>query len=311
MPIVRVVLSLVVLLAIGTAESRSRSLRVPLTPFEVPPGRDRNPCEYLELPNPTAMDVRRFEVRAPRTRLHHILLYAYLGDERDPQHVTHGLRDGEGCAAIGPPDMAGHTVGLLGAVRAGVYALPEGYAVSLRPRQPVAVHMHAFNATREPRRAVVRVKLVAAAPGEVRHHLEPMDVVNDAFELPPQARTVHAADFVAPFPMHVAMLSSHQHRFGTRVTVHPIIDGVEQPPLYENARWREPPLTWLDPPLRLAPGDRLRVRCEWHNRSDTTLRFGPSANDEMCNLNGYFFRDAEVPPEARTGIGGFLVPVTE
>jgi hypothetical protein len=31
----------------------------------------------------------------------------------------------------------------------------------------------------------------------------------------------------------------------------------------------------------------------------------------MCNLNGYFFRDVEVAPEARTGASGFLVPVVE
>jgi hypothetical protein len=310
-PIVRIVLALAVLLVAGTAAGRARPLRVPLTPFEVPPGRDRIPCEYIELPNSTAVDVRRFEVRAPRTRLHHILLYAYLGDDRDPRYLTHGLRDDAGCIGLGPPDMASHTLGLLGAVRAGVYALPEGYAVSLRPRQPVSVSMHAFNTKRKPRRAVVRLTLVPAAPGEVRHHLEPIDIVNVAFELPPQAHTVHTADFIAPLPMNVAMVSSHQHRFGTRVTIQPIVGGAALAPLYENVRWREPPLRWLDPPLRLEPGDRLRVRCEWYNRSDATLRYGNSANDEMCNLNGYFFRDEEVAPEARTGVGGFLVPVVE
>ena len=297
------------MLAAETASGRS--LRVPLTPFEVPPGQDRIPCEYIELPNPTAMDIRQFEVRAPRTRLHHILLYAYLGDDRDPQYLTHGLRDDLACVNLGPPDIASHTMGLLGAVRAGVYALPKGYAVSLRPRQPVSVNMHAFNATRKPRRAVVRLRLVSATPDEVRHHLEPIDIVSTTFELPPQAHTVHTADFTAPFPMNVAMVSSHQHRFGTRVTIQPIVAGTVQAAIYENVRWREPPLRWLDPPLRLERGDRLRVRCEWQNRSDTTLRYGKSANDEMCNLNGYFFRDDEVAPEARTGVGGFLEPVVE
>ena len=47
----------------------------------------------------------------------------------------------------------------------------------------------------------------------------------------------------------------------------------------------------------------------WNNRSDDTLRFGPSALDEMCNLNGYFFRDVDLPREARTGVGGDLMPV--
>jgi hypothetical protein len=88
-----------------------------------------------------------------------------------------------------------------------------------------------------------------------------------------------------------------------------VAGGVEQPAVYENRRWNEPPLRWLHPPLRLEAGDRLRLDCEWNNRSDETIGYGPFARDEMCNLNGYFFRDVEVPPEARTGVGGELVPV--
>jgi hypothetical protein len=94
--------------------------------------------------------------------------------------------------------------------------------------------MHAFNVKTRPRRAVVRVKLVAAEPGEVRHHLEPIDIVGDGFELPPQADTIFTADFIAPFPIAVAMVSSHQHRFGTRVTVRPVVGGAEQAVVYEK-----------------------------------------------------------------------------
>jgi hypothetical protein len=31
----------------------------------------------------------------------------------------------------------------------------------------------------------------------------------------------------------------------------------------------------------------------------------------VCNLNGYFFRDAEIPAAARTGIIGAPLPVVE
>jgi hypothetical protein len=114
---------------------------------------------------------------------------------------------------------------------------------------------------------------------------------------------------VAPFPINVAMVSSHQHRFGTRVSILPVVGGVEGEAIYENRRWAEPQFRWLPTPLRLETGDRLRVRCEWNNRSDQTIRYGPSALDEMCNLNGYFFRDVDLPAASRTGIGGFLIPL--
>jgi hypothetical protein len=306
---VRAVCLAVLVLVAASADGRGFGVR--FTPFEVLPNQDRLVCEYVELPNTTAMDVSQFVVRS-RPRIHHVTLTAYLGQDRDPRHLTNGrLREGVACIVIGPPDKPGRTASLLGAVRLGAYDLPEGYAVTLLPRQPTAVIMHTFNHGRRTRKTSVRLKVVPADPKRVRHHLEPIDVLNVDFELPPQRETVHEADFVAPFDMNVAMLSSHQHRFGTRVAVYPMVDGVEQPLVYENYRWREPKLAWQDPPLRLRAGDRLRVRCEWHNRSDETLRFGGSANDEMCNLTGYFFRDVELPPDDRIGIGGFLIPVSE
>jgi hypothetical protein len=289
----------------------ARSFRVRLTPFVVDSQSERLPCEYVTLGNAKAMDVREIDVDAPRG-LHHILLYAYEGDDRDPRYLTHGIREGLGCFSVGPPDLYGDLVGLLGAVRGGPYRMPEGYAVSLRADQPVSVQTHVFNATRSRRiRSAVRLRFVGAKPGTVRHHLSPIDALAITFELPPGETSVFTGDFIAPFDLNVAMVSSHQHQHGTSVVVHPVVGGVEQDPIYENHRWSEPHLRWLDPPVRLRQGDRLRVRCEWLNTTDHPLHYGASANDEMCNLNGYFFRDMEVAPEARTGASGFLVPVVE
>ena len=300
----------VLALAGAAARTDAKTLRIPVTSFDVAPASDRNPCEYVELGNDEAMDIGKFEVRTPRNHLHHILLYAYLGENRDPALYTKALVDDDACAAIGPPDMAGHTMGLLGAIRAGTYALPSGFAVSIGPRQPVVIRMHAFNKSpRKTRKTVIRVTATAADPAEVKHHLEPIDVVTETLELPPRTRTTYVADMVAPFPMNVAMVSSHQHRLGTRASIRPVIGGVEGEPIYENRRWAEPQLRWLPTPIRLDTGDRLRLLCEWDNRTDDTVRHGPSALDEMCNLNGYFFRDVDLPREARTGVGGALVPV--
>ena len=302
----------VVLFAVvaGASRSSQRPLHVRLTPFDVAAGTDRIPCEYLPLPNEEAVDVQRIEVRS-HAHLHHILVYGYLGDDRNPRYFTHGLGAVDGCVDVGPPDLASHTLGLLGSVRQGDYDLPAGYAVTLLPHQPVQVQTHVFNPSRRRRRAVVRLRFVPADTGAVRHHLEPIDVTTATLELPPHTEITQVADFVAPFDMNVDMLSSHQHRRGTHVTVHPIVDGVDQGQAYENVRWNEPPLHWVDPPLRLRAGDRLRVGCTWNNTTDETVHYGPSANDEMCNLNGYFHRDVDLPASARTGVGGTLVPVVE
>ncbi len=296
--------------AATVASAGARPFQVRFTPVEVAPGRDRIACEYLELPNRTTMDVRRFVVDA-HPRVHHVALAAYLGTDRDPRWFSDGkLVDGIGCWAIGPPDMAQHQTGLLGAVRTGAYDIPDGYAVTLLAHQPVEMVTHALNPKYHTERTHVRLTVVPADPRRVRHHLEPLDVLAFGFELPPHAQTTYVADFVAPITVNVAMLASHQHRYGTRVAVYRVSDGVEGEQIYENLNWREPKLAWLDPPVRLRAGERLRVHCEWNNLGDVTLRYGGSATDEMCNLEGYVFRDVDPPPTERGAVGGFLAAPT-
>jgi hypothetical protein len=298
-------------LAVAPFDAGARSIMVRFAPFDVEPESDRITCQYLSLGNRVGTDVERLTIRAPRTGFHHVNLFAYLGTDRDPGLITDGVVDQLGCFGVGPPDFAARSGGLLGAVREGTYDLPAGYAVTIGPEQPVRIITHVFNRTSRVRRAAVRLKIVPTAAKAVAHHLEAFGAVLFDIDLPPRTTTAHAADFVAPFPMNVVMLSSHQHRFGSHATIRPIVGGADLGQVYENFRWAEPPLTWLDQPLHLEAGDRLRLRCEWKNESDVTLHYGDSAKDEMCNLNGYFFRDAEIPAEARTGIAGVLLPVVE
>jgi hypothetical protein len=70
--------------------ARERPYRVHFTSLDVRPGQDRLACEYLELPNPTLLDVRRFVVRA-RPRIHHVTIAAYVGENRNPQYWSNGI----------------------------------------------------------------------------------------------------------------------------------------------------------------------------------------------------------------------------
>ena len=65
------------------------AFNVRFTPFEVLPNQDRLVCEYVELPEPTTIDVARFVIRS-RPRIHHVALEAYVGQDRDPRLLTGG-----------------------------------------------------------------------------------------------------------------------------------------------------------------------------------------------------------------------------
>ena len=270
------------ILAVGSPDARGRAITVRFAPFDVQPDTDRTTCQYLTLGNRKGTDVKRLTIRAPRTGFHQVNLYAYLGSDRDPRWVTDGVVDEDGCFEVGPPDFGNASGALIGAVREGTCALPPGYAVTIDPEQPVRIITRVFNPSDHVRRTAVRLKIVPTAASAVSHHLEALDSVLLGSDLPPRATAAQPADFIAPFPMNVVMLSSHQHRFGTHATVHPIVGGADLGQVYENVRWAEPPLTWLDPPIHLETGDRLRLRCEWNNPSDVAIHHGGSAKDEMC-----------------------------
>jgi hypothetical protein len=38
----------------------------------------------------------------------------------------------------------------------------------------------------------------------------------------------------------------------------------------------------LAKPVRLVPGDAVRVTCTWNNTTDRTIRYGNTSEDEMC-----------------------------
>jgi len=55
-----VVAGLVLMLASSAVCADAKTLRIPVTSFDVAPESDRNPCEYVALKNDEAMDIRKF-----------------------------------------------------------------------------------------------------------------------------------------------------------------------------------------------------------------------------------------------------------
>ena len=52
-------------------------------------------------------------------------------------------------------------------------------------------------------------------------------------------------------------------------------------------------MQWYAPAMRLGPGEGVRFTCDWHNPDDHAVRFGPTTDDEMCFVTGYYYRDDE------------------
>ena len=75
----------------------------------------------------------------------------------------------------------------------------------------------------------------------------------------------------------------HYHALGTAMSIAVVggpDDGLEV--FRSQVRYGEPSGKTFDPPVALTGVESLRIRCEYENPGDVTVRYGPSGADEMC-----------------------------
>ena len=79
---------------------------------------------------------------------------------------------------------------------------------------------------------------------------------------------------------------------GTKVTVSVAANANDVGnPVYDvpGWLWNEPKTVVQDPPFTIPPSGGFRFSCEWNNTSTSTVKFGESANDEMCFFWAYYY----------------------
>ena len=54
-------------------------------------------------------------------------------------------------------------------------------------------------------------------------------------------------------------------------------------------QWNEPKTVYADPTFSVPSGGGFRFSCEWNNTTDRQVRFGESANQEMCFFWAYYY----------------------
>ena len=297
-------------LALGsTADAKRMHLHKPrhgfqmrMTPFVIPPGTDREGCEYRTTPNRKAMDVAAFELRAtPGT--HHFVVWDYLGGDRNPADFWTGIKYTPGCVGLGPQDSFATTANLFGmqTARARV-EFPPGIAVRLDPHAIVYPNLHFHNYSTVPVTGQAVFNFIAAPEGTVRHHAQALTVGTFQINIPPHGGAALTGEWQTPTALNIVQLSTHQHHRGTLMSIHHIdAAGNDMGELVVSDSWEHPNVEWYPQTMRLPAGEGLRFTCEWENPDDHAVHFGPTTEDEMCFVTGYFYPDDESVPVTGPG----------
>jgi hypothetical protein len=150
------------------------------------------------------------------------------------------------------------------------------------------------------------VNLMLAPKGSVVHHARGFQFGTFRIDVPAGRDGSAEAQWVAPFPMNVVLLSTHSHKHTTSVDVDVLRAGGDAGQVLQTLDYEHPALNTYLAPLRLVPGDGFRWTCNYRNDTSAVLRFGITSNDEMCFAIGafYFDDDAATLPQLPRCSGG-------
>ena len=244
-------LALTCLLASAGAEAKlhlnrpARGFQMRMESFVVPPGGDREGCEYMVTPNRKPMDVAAFDLKTtPGT--HHFVVWEYLGSDHDPADFWSGIKYSPGCVGLGPQDGFANTADVFGLLTGHVrFQFPRGVAVRLEPHATIYANLHYHDYLTTPVATDAVFNFIPARKGTVKHHARTLLVGSTQIEIPPQSSASLTGEWHTSVDLNLVELSTHEHHRGTLVSVHEVDEaGNDMGELVSSSDWLHPTVRW-------------------------------------------------------------------
>ncbi len=177
-----------------------------------------------------------------------------------------------------------------------VLNLPEGVGFTLDANQMIRIELHYINATQTPVNVTATTTFVTMDDSKFQNEADFLFIGDPDITLPPGARTsLGPIFFQLPSEyadVHFFAITGHEHHLGTDVQVS-VASSATDPgkSVYDvpGWLWSEPATVVSDPPFSVPQNGGFRFSCDWTNTSDQTVKFGESANDEMCFFWAYYY----------------------
>jgi hypothetical protein len=286
-----------------------RGFQLRTSHFQVPVG-EREICQAIPLPLDRPIDIDRMVVKMPTGSTiasHHFAMF--LADASATNLPLDGPIDQIGCAGVGG-QIVSPILAFVQRLGGDTIRFPKGVGVTIGPEHVLLLNSHWVNVGDGPVMLDVAVNFRKARRGSIRHHAKSFQLGTLDIAIPAGGTAAASADWRAPFPMNVVWASSHSHKYTEGVDVDAVVGGTTRP-LVRTTAWSEPDFEYFPPPsLRLETGDTIRWTCRYRNPTDHVVRFGVTADDEMCFAVGFFVTDDDGPippiPPALACFGGSL-----
>lgn len=264
-------------------------------PITVPPGKEDTQCVTLRLSNTGEIKVHQMR-NLLSGGSHHLIVYK----DDDPKSVESTTP--ERCTPFtGALNLSGMVAPVMITQKAeDALTLPDRVAYTFAPNQMIRIEMHFINSTDAPIEVSATSEFYAVPESEIDHEANILFIGTPDINIPAGAMMDVQAYFT---PSRASLdlagvkffaITGHTHKHGRNVTISTATSaGGARTSVYAPSRfdWSEPETAVHQPGFTMP--DTLQagfdITCSYHNTSTSTVRFGESANDEMCFFWAYYY----------------------
>jgi hypothetical protein len=166
----------------------------------------------------------------------------------------------------------------------GVLTLPQGVVANLPPGLQIIHEVHYVNVTDADLPLYSVLNAWTIPQDEITNMVWGGSVRDETIAIPAAAEHSEWSRCVMNEDVEVVFLASHMHAKGVEFTIAEF-DGTDAGEVfYTNDDWHNPKITQYDAPLTVPAGEGFEWTCTWDNTGDEPVQYGPTAEDEMCNL---------------------------
>ena len=270
----------------GVAAGTSYSLT--FSPGVVQPGVEQTQCVVQRLGNPSSIHVGTIH-NTLSNGSHHMIIYR----SNDTVEQTTPFACVPFTDTLDP--SKGSTL-MVTQKHDDVLNLPQGVGFTLDANQMIRIELHYINPTQAALDVSATTTFVTMDDSQFKDEADFLFIGDPDITLPPSSKTTLGPIFFQ-LPseyegVHFFAITGHEHKLGTGVNVS-LASSATDPgkSIYDvpGWLWSEPATVVADPPFSVPPSGGFRFSCDWTNTSDQTVKFGESANDEMCFFWAYYY----------------------
>jgi hypothetical protein len=264
-------------------DTNPNDFTVAIGPIDVPAGVETTQCIVIPFGNTQDVVVNSIDVDlAPGS--HHLIVYA----TNDAQQT-----DPVNCSPFTGVALGSDAPLILANKEQATFTLPDGVAQEVPSGQRVKIEAHYINATASDLQGHGQVTF-HTTPKASSPPYQPASFVfwgTTNINIPPSSSFSTGPIFqVGPAGTHLALVTTHEHRLGTRAQVWASAQpGDMSTQIADDKDWSNPSWRPLQPTFDFNGTNGLTFQCDWFNGTTQTISFGESALDEMCFVGGYYY----------------------